>query len=109
MMGKILTGDIQVWVAHDEEGNINCVGTTEFMRYPTYRALHVITLGGEIGVDYGNLHKPIEDYARHYGCKCLIFWGRKAWERASDKMTGRNGEKYKETYRVFAMELENDI
>jgi hypothetical protein len=107
LLGKILVGNIQAWVGLDDNDEINCVGTTEFLQYPNYKALHLITLGGEAGVNLVKLHKPIEAFAREQGCKCVMFWGRKAWERASVRLEGDNGEKYKETYRVFAMELEN--
>lgn len=106
LMGKALAGTIQVWVSLDEESRIKCVGTTEIMQYAEYKALHLITLGGESGqVDLVSLHKPIEDFARKCDCSCIIFWGRKAWERASVDLEGKHGETYKETYRVYSMEL----
>jgi hypothetical protein len=109
IMGKILSGSIQAWISRDDKGSINCVGTTEFLNYTSYRALHIITLGGENGLDLNGLHSSIESFARHHECSCILFWGRKGWEKSSDKISGKYGEKYRETYRVFSMELNNDI
>jgi len=109
ILGKILSGHVHAWVSRDDQGQINCVGTTEFLNYSAYRSLHLITLGGENGLDLSELHKSIEAFARYHECSCILFWGRKGWEKSSTKILGDNGENYRETYRVFSMELTDDI
>jgi hypothetical protein len=106
MLGKVLKGEINVWVARNKDNKINCVGTTEILNYQNYKAVHLITLGGDAGVDYPEFHKTIEGYARWLEAKKIIFWGRKGWLRATDKIIGAKNEKYKETYTVMAMELD---
>tara|TARA_R110000851_G_scaffold41082_2_gene103316 strand:+ start:2545 stop:2997 length:453 start_codon:yes stop_codon:yes gene_type:complete len=106
LIGKALTGDAQVW-ALMEEGKCYGICTTELMTYHNYRCLHLITLGADPDTAYGEFHYGLEEFAKHHGCKDIQFWGRPGWSKTIGKnITGKNDEKYKETYRVFSMELE---
>ena len=105
MLGEILTGDINVWVARDNDSKIICVGTTTILNYKNYKAVHLITIGGDAGVDYPEFHKTIEGYARWIKAKRIMFWGRKGWLRAIKKVVGAKDEIYKETYTVMSMEI----
>jgi hypothetical protein len=104
-VARILIGEIKVWVGIND-GKVEGAATTEVIDFLNYRALHLITTSTEFNLSaYPEYHYAIEDEARAVGAKNIQFWGRKGWSKAIDKVTGQHGEKYKEVYRVFSMEL----
>jgi hypothetical protein len=108
LVGKALTEKAIFWMAFNEKDEVVGMASTEIMQFPAYRSVHLITIGGIDGFGFEKYHKFLEDYAKFVGAKDIQFWGRKGWSRAIDKVTGNNDEKYKETYRVFSMEIKND-
>lgn len=104
ILGRALLGDIVFWLAFNE-GKVVGAGSTEIIDFDGYRCVHVITSSTDVGDGFEDYHYAFEDYARRVGAKNVQFWGRKGWSRAVNKITGTNGEKYKEVYRVFSMEI----
>lgn len=109
ILGRAFIGDLLFWLAFDD-GKIVGAASTEIINFDGYVCVHVITAGTDNGAGFEEFHYCLEDYARSIGAKHLQFWGRKGWSRAADRITGVKGEKYKEVYRVFSMEInyEND-
>jgi len=105
LISKALVGNVQIWALMDEEDKCRGIGTTEFSHYDNYKSLHLITLGTDNNSSWEDWHTGLEEFAKTYGCKDIQIWGRKGWSRALDKVDGINKEKYRETYRVFSMEL----
>lgn len=106
MMGKALVGNVHIWALMDEEDKCRGICTTEFAQYDAYLSLHLITLGTDNSSPWEEWHFGLEEFAKKHGCKDIQLWGRKGWSRALDKITGQGKEKYRETYRVFSMELD---
>lgn len=106
LVGRALTGDVMFWMGFNEEDEVIGMASTEILNFPEYKTVHLITIGGENGFGFEDYHKFLEEYAKFIGARDIQFWGRKGWSRAIDKVVGINEEKYKETYRVFSMEIE---
>jgi len=107
LISKALVGRVQFWVAMEDDVATG-MASTEIMDYEGYRTLHSITTGGDNGFGFEDYHHKLEEFAKHHGCRNVQFWGRKGWTKAVERITGINGEKFKETYRVFSMELQYD-
>jgi hypothetical protein len=105
ILGRAFLGDVLIWLAF-YDGNIVGAASTELIDFDGYRCVHVITAGTDNHVGFEDFHYALEEHARQIGAKNLQFWGRKGWSRATDKVTGIAGEKYKEVYRVFSMEID---
>ena len=105
LIGKSLIGTVQVWVSLDD-GVPKGITTTELIEYESYRALHVITTGGENGYGFEDYHYALEDFAKAMSCKDIQFWGRPAWSKAADRINGPQGENYKAISNVFSMEFD---
>ena len=102
----------QCWVVIDEEETIINVSITKINHYATHKSLHLITttsINGGRWDTYKNAHHTIETYAREQGCRRIEMYGRKGWSKVLNKLKGLQGERYKETYVVHSMELENEI
>lgn len=107
LVGQILMGKVLLWLAFDE-GKVVGAATTEIIDYSNYRCVHLITIGADNGAGFEDFHDELERYAEQVDATRIKFWGRKGWTRALNKVTGRNGEKYEEVYRVFSMEITNN-
>ncbi len=107
IVGKGLIGTVHFWACMDD-GKLMGITTTEFIQYEGYKTLHGITVGLKDGSGFEDWHYGLEDIAREHGCRNVQFWGRLGWSRAIKKVVGKNQEKYKEIYRVFSMELDNE-
>jgi hypothetical protein len=105
LVGKALTGQAIFWMGFDEDDKVVGMASTEMMEFQEYLSVHLITIGGENGFGFEKYHHFLEAYAKQMNAKDIQFWGRKGWTKAIDKVTGLNEEKYKETYRVFSMEI----
>ena len=101
---KLILDHAQLWVVLDKE-EIVATATTEIINYESYSTLHIITTTGKGWDEYSYLHNELEEFAKHKGCRETQIWGRKGWEKKLDKLTGKNGKKYKHTYSVFSMEV----
>ncbi len=106
LIGLAMLGQVTVWAAFNDDALVG-MATTEITDFPAYRSVHIITAGTDLDAGFGEFHLFLQDYAASIGARNLQFWGRKGWTRAIDKIPGRNGEQYKEVYRVFSMEIEN--
>jgi hypothetical protein len=105
LLGRAFLGDVIFWLAFDD-GVVVGAGSTEVIDFDGYRCVHVITSSTDTGNGFWDYHYAYEEYARQIGAKHVQFWGRKGWSRVVDKITGQTyGEKYKEVYRVFSMEI----
>ena len=105
ILGRAFLGDLLFWLAFDN-GHVVGGASTEVIDFDGYKCLHVITSGTDNHAGFQDYHYAFEELARNIGAKNIQFWGRKGWTRAVDKITGINGEKYKEVYRVFSMEID---
>jgi len=102
----------QCWIVINKEETIVNVSITKVNYYATHKSLHLMITTGINGGrwdTYKDAHHTIEDYARQRGCRRIEMYGRKGWNKILGKLTGSHGEKYKETYVVHSMELENEI
>lgn len=106
LVGRIFQGDVQFWLAF-MDGKVIGAATTEIIPFDGYKCIHIITSGTDNGCGFQDYHYALEDFARQVGAKNVQFWGRKGWSRHIDKVNGQFGEKYKEVYRVFSMEIDN--
>lgn len=106
-LGLMLLDQIILWAALEDDKLVG-MATTEIMEFPAYKAVHIITAGTDNGAGFGEFHPFLQTYAKNTGARCLQFWGRKGWSRAISQIPGNNGEKYKEVYRVFSMEIDNE-
>lgn len=59
----------------------NSVIITEFLEYPSYRALNFFLAGGDIR-ELEAMYIPLEKFARAAGCDRVVMTGRKGWERS---------------------------
>jgi len=107
MVGHILTGNILLWLAFTD-GKVVGAATTEIIDYPSYRCVHLITVGTDNGAGFQDWHHYLEDYAKRIGAQRINVWGRKGWSRALNIVAGVNNEKYEEVYRVFSMEIQQN-
>lgn len=105
LIGRALMNDAVFWLGMDDKKVVG-MASTEIIEYPEYKMVHLITVGGDNGFGFEDFHHVLEDYTRLVGATRIQFWGRKGWSRAINKVTGKNDEKYKETYRVFSMSIE---
>lgn len=105
LIGRALLGDVIMWLAFID-GTVVGAASTEILEFDGYRCLHIITSGTDNHVGFEDFHINLYNYANQIGVKNLQFWGRKGWSRAADKIAGGKGEKYKEVYRVFSMEID---
>lgn len=104
LVAQLLLGQVILWLSFDNDKVVGA-GTTEIIDYSGYRMVHVITYGGDNGAGFEDFHVGVENYARGVGARDIQFWGRKGWSRSINKVTGTKGEKYREVYRVFSMEI----
>ena len=105
MIGKALVGNVHIWALMDEEDKCRGICTTEFAYYENYVSLHLMTLGTDNSSTWDQWHDQLMKFAKVHKCKDIQVWGRKGWARALDRIEGPEKEKYRETYRVFSMEL----
>lgn len=108
LLGRAFLGDALFWLAFNE-GKVVGAASSEVIDFDGYRCVHVITASTDTGDGFWDYHYAFEDYARSIGAKNVQFWGRQGWSRAADKITGHKyGEKYREVYRVFSMEIKHE-
>lgn len=105
-VGKMFLGHVHVWAMMDLDDSCIGICTTEFADFDNYRCLHLITCGTDNKSPWEEWHHSLETFAKQNGCRNIQIWGRKGWSRALDKIDGLAKEKYRETYRVFSMELD---
>ena len=108
IVARALVGEVIFWLAFLDEKPVGAA-STEVINFDGYKCVHIITSGTENNVGFEDYHAFLYDYAQAIGARNLQFWGRKGWSRAKDKIEGRKGEKYDEVYRVFSMEIDNEI
>lgn len=79
ILGFLLSRDMQLWIAADEE--IRAAMVTQIINYPRLSVCQVIYLGGE-GLKFWKSAKPlIEAWAKSQGCQELRAYGRRGWCR----------------------------
>jgi len=107
IIARALFGDLLIWLAF-ADGKIVGAASTEVIKFDGYSCVHLITTSSDNGAGFEDWHPFLYDYAKQIGAEKIQFWGRKGWSRAIDKVTGSDGEKYREVYRVFSMEINNE-
>tara|TARA_R110002096_G_scaffold379891_1_gene573880 strand:- start:260 stop:580 length:321 start_codon:yes stop_codon:yes gene_type:complete len=69
LYASILNGNQQLWVAFDEDHNIDGVGTTEIIQYPEKRMVVVQFLGGDNFNDWvWDMLERFKDWGKDNGC-----------------------------------------
>jgi len=80
-LSYIMNGDMQLWVALDEDKIVMSM-VTQFIEYPQKRILRVIAIAGE---KFSEAHKKFNDmfesFALTNNCSALELWGRKGWKK----------------------------
>ena len=70
LFASILNGQQHLWVAFDEDKNVNGVGTTELVDYPNKRMLAIQFLGGDHFNDWvWDMLDRFHDWAKDNNCK----------------------------------------
>ena len=70
LFAAILNGHQHLWVAFDEDKNVNGVGTTELVDYPNKRMLAIQFLGGDQFNEWvWDMLDRFHDWARDNNCK----------------------------------------
>jgi hypothetical protein len=95
------TGEMQLWVAYEDDDNINAAMVTQFIQYPQKKILRIISLAGEDFKEIKNFQAMIEGFAVKHGCTAIELWGRKGWKKLLPK--------WKDAYTVYTKELRHRL
>ena len=95
------TGEMQLWVAYEDDDNINAAMVTQFIQYPQKKILRIISLAGEDFEEIKSFQGMIEGFAVKYGCTAIELWGRKGWKKLLPD--------WKDAYIVYTKELNHRL
>jgi len=95
------TGEMQLWVAYEDNDIINAAMVTQFIQYPQKKILRIISLAGEDFKEIKNFQAMIEGFAIKYGCTAIELWGRKGWKKLLPD--------WKDAYTVYTKELQHRL
>ncbi len=95
------TGEMQLWVAYEDDDHINAAMVTQFIQYPQKKILRIISLAGEDFKKIKNFQAVIEGFAIKYGCTAIELWGRKGWKKLLPD--------WKDAYTVYTKELQHRL
>ncbi len=74
VVAMLLAGRAGLWLGQE------CAAITEITQWPQFKEVNVFIAGGKMeGLQA--LKLPLENHARHHGCKRVVIRGRKGWER----------------------------
>ena len=95
------TGEMQLWVAYEDNDNIHAAMVTQFIQYPQKKILRIISLAGQDFKEIKNFQSMIEGFAIRYGCTAIEMWGRKGWKKLLPD--------WKDSYTVYTKELQHRL
>ena len=95
------TGEMQLWVAYEDDDHINAAMVTQFIQYPQKKILRIISLAGEDFKKIKNFQAMIEGFAIKHGCTAIELWGRKGWKKLLPD--------WKDAYTVYTKELQHRL
>ena len=95
------TGEMQLWVAYEDNERINATMITQFIQYPQKKILRIISLAGENFAEIKDFQSIIEGFAIKYGCIAIELWGRKGWKKLLPD--------WKDSYTVYTKELQHRL
>ena len=100
LYAAILNGQQQLWVAFDEDKNIDGVGTTEVAYYPAKMMLAIQFLGGKNFNSWvWDMLEKFKQFGRDNNCHCIEATGRPGFW----KWLGQDG--FDKSYVVYEKEL----
>lgn len=100
LYASILNGHQQLWLAFDEDKNIDGVGTTEIAYYPAKTMIAVQFLGGDKFNSWvWDMLEKFKDFGRQNGCQGIEATGRQGFW----KWLGQDG--FKQSYVTFERDL----
>ena len=76
----IENGDMQLWIAEDDNG-IFAMMLTEFVKYPRKKVMRIVSIGGKEMNRWMKYFPALEAAALNVGCTGLEAQGRKEWLR----------------------------
>ena len=79
LVAKIGSFEWQFWIIWSETDYAGAI-VTAIEVWPDHKALRIIAAGGD-GKTREMAQETLEAFARAEGCKHLIMWGRKGWQR----------------------------
>lgn len=75
--------DMQLWVAHGDQGNIVGAVVTQILNYPRFKSCLILSAGGANVLEARQfVVQRIAEWAKNLGCTKMELLGRKGWERA---------------------------
>ena len=74
----IENGDMQLWIAEDDNG-IFAMMLTEFVKYPRKKVMRIVSIGGEGMNRWMRYFPALEAAALSVGCTGFEIFGRKGW------------------------------
>ena len=95
------TGEMQLWVAYEDNDNIHAAMVTQFIQYPQKKILRIISLAGQNFEEIKSFQSMIEGFAIRYGCTAIEMWGRKGWKKLLPD--------WKDSYTVYTKELQHRL
>lgn len=81
VLNQLLLRNCQLWVAYEEEQDIQVALVTQILIYPQHRACLLLFLGGKDRKNWLELLPYIEVWARQNGCTQMEIYGRKGWQK----------------------------
>ena len=76
----IKNGDMQLWIAEDDDG-IFAMMLTEFVQYPRKKVMRIVSIGGSEMHRWMKYFPALEAAALSVGCTGFEIFGRKGWLR----------------------------
>ena len=96
------TGEMQLWVAYEDNESIHAAMVTQFIQYPQKKILRIISVAGEdFKWNITNFQEMIDSFALKYGCTAIELWGRKGWKKLLPE--------WKDAYTEYTKELQHRI
>lgn len=80
---KLCTGEMQLWVAEDAEGDVFMVLLTQLAKYPKGKVCFLLGVAGKDMAGWlDELMELLKTWSLEQGCSKIIAQGRDGWERA---------------------------
>ena len=77
----LLTRDMQLWTAWDEQGELEAAAVTQIVCYPGKTVCAIPLIGGKKRDDWLVFQPQFEEWARANGCDALEGYARPGWLR----------------------------
>ena len=84
---QLVSGTQSLWIGADDDGVIQCAGTTEVVDYPNKKVMRIITFATKSGRDlelWFPLLEEVKKHARQMKCASLEAWVRKGLAKRLD-------------------------